>query len=130
MNCPDCDGSLKQISVSRSKFFLASCLNCSALFLVDSETLTTVHRETIHICEQIPENIPPLELGTAVIIINKQHSLFLDQGVIEEKKHLHYRIKMISVDKKLNGFLLWVPHHWVQELPKEFLRSDEQNQPS
>ena len=130
MKCPDCDGELKQIGVSHSKFFLASCGNCSEIFLIDSETLTTIHRETIHICERIPEDIPPLALGTYIIVVNKQHPLFLDQGTIEDKKHLHYRIKMISVDKKMNGFLIWVPHHWVQALPKEFLQSALRNAPS
>jgi hypothetical protein len=75
--------------------------------------------------EKVPENIPELKLKTPVYINNKEHKLHLEQGVIVEKDHNHYRVKIISTNKEINGKCLWFPQDWIDPLPKDFINKDK-----
>ena len=83
----------------------------------------TVDHETVAPYQKIPENIPELKLGQKIIVVNKEHPLFLEQGTIIEKGHCYYRIEFVSTDGQLHRKSLWLPDHWIDGLPKE-LRSE------
>jgi len=61
----------------------------------------------------IKEQIPLLNIGTVIIVDNKEHPLHNQIGIIKSKKHKHYRVE-------LDNQLIWMPQHWIkQHEPKE-----------
>lgn len=54
------------------------------------------------------EDIPPLNIGTLVKVINRQHAWYDQIAIIRAKKHKFYRIEIFNT-------LLWVPEDWVIE---------------
>ena len=73
--------------------------------------------------EKVPLNIPELREGTFVFINNKEHPLFLEQGVIVERDHVQYRVKLVSKNTNINDTCIWFPEHWIEPIPKELRRS-------
>ena len=120
--CPKC-GDLNSIELDTWDDSLAHpcyCGKCSYFFWM---TRTADVSETIIIELQKPReaDIPPLKLKTTIYVNNEEHEFFLEQGIIVKKDHKHYRIKFRSTDKRLDGKCVWMPDHWIVEVPKEFL---------
>lgn len=63
-----------------------------------------------------------LPIGTYVYINNKEHKLFLEQGEIIKLGHQHYRLRFVSLDKKIHNAQIWIPEHWIRVLPQELNR--------
>lgn len=99
-------------------FLPTYCKICKLLFIIDRATsgIACVER-IVEPTPKVEVKIPELPIDTPVYIANKEHPLFLEQGTIIQKDHVHYRIKFISTDKKIHDSALWVPDHWVKELP-------------
>jgi endogenous inhibitor of DNA gyrase (YacG/DUF329 family) len=122
MNCPNCGNIVSQPSKHNpeSPFLPIFCKTCQLVLMIDLKTNKVVYVETITDEERKPKiEMPELPLKSKVYINNKQHQMFLEQGVIEQKDHMYYRIRLISCEEKWNGTLMWVPYHWVCEIPKE-----------
>ena len=66
-------------------------------------------------------DITTFDIAERVYVTNKEHDMFLEMGMVVSKKKNNnfYRIKLISVDKKLHGCCLWMPSHWLACLPEE-----------
>ncbi len=69
--------------------------------------------------QKVPFIRPEMREGTQIIISNKEHPLYFEQGVVVERDHRYYRIKFVSQNKHINDLCLWIPEHWVEPLPKE-----------
>ena len=126
MICSKCRSEIK-ISVPSGNYAIAYCPNCDVVFVVDSRTFTILTSESVSGETVSSTNIIPtrqLEVGTQVYINNKEHKLFLEQGVISNTGYGHCRVEMCSLDKTINGSQIWFPNHWVSGLPKEVRRSD------
>jgi len=70
----------------------------------------------------VPIRIPEMKVGQQVMIINKEHPLFLEIGVVVDKSHCHYLVNFTSLEDKINGKNLWIPEHWLDPVPKELRR--------
>lgn len=85
------------------------CEDCHQFYwckLLESETLVKPgksHRTVI----------PEMKEGTEVYLINREHPRHLEPGIIEDRDHLHYRVKF------QDGVLIWCPHHWIFKSPEE-----------
>lgn len=76
---------------------------------------------------QWPEQIlPELREGTQVYLNNREHQFNLEQGVIIDRTHRHYRVKFSSMDDRIADKCLWLPEHWVEPLPNELQSKNEQ----
>lgn len=80
--------------------------------------------ESLEDFKPLPVNRPELREGTLVYINNKEHPLFMEQGMIVSRDHVHYRIKIVSTNSAINNTCLWIPEHWIDPLPKE-LRNEQ-----
>lgn len=124
MLCPHCGGVLAEPSPhykSRKLAFIpVLCPLCEMVLILESDTHKVVYSEA---WVPTPERLPPIRVGTPIYLNNREHKLFLEQGVVISKDHNHYRILVNSLDVDWNGAYLWVPEHWVKELPTEMRRS-------
>lgn len=91
------------------------CPYCYEFYWIECET-----KESIIITASTTKeaSIPPIKEGAHVYIDNKEHEFFLERGKVEQRDHCHYRVRFSSLDKKINGKLLWVPEHWVKKVPE------------
>jgi hypothetical protein len=55
--------------------------------------------------------IPELNEGTWIIVINKEHVKYMEPARVTKRDHKHYRVEFND------GSLLWVPQHWVEKIP-------------
>jgi hypothetical protein len=78
-----------------------------------------IDNESFGPSEKVPTDIPELRTGTQVYVNNKEHKLYLEQGIITEKTHKYYRLKMVSTNKDINNTFIWFPDHWIDPIPKE-----------
>ena len=78
--------------------------------------------ESVGPFKPVQKRIPPIQLDEIVYIDNKEHPLYLEQGVIVRKKHIHYRVKFTSTLPNINGKCLWIPEHWVKAVPKDLIK--------
>src|ERR1700674_3531558 len=64
--------------------------------------------ETIILGIQPPkESLPPLVEETWIFIINREHTRYLEPGVVIRRSHAHYRVKFND------GTIIWMPEHWI-----------------
>lgn len=56
------------------------------------------------------DRVPELEIGSQVIVRNKEHDRFNRLGFIADKSHLHYRI-LFDDDTTI-----WMPYHWIRAI--------------
>lgn len=78
--------------------------------------------ETLQIHEKFKkpeEKVPKLEIGTQIIVMITNHELSMEQGVILEKSHIHYKVKFTSLNPKINNATFWIPEHWAVKFQKE-----------
>jgi hypothetical protein len=131
LNCPRCGCKLDTPRLSRADhiFLPTYCKICKLIFMFDKATSGVVCVDSASDKREPPVPrpnkiiLPPLPMGTPIYVVNKEHPLFLEQGVVSGVKHLHYRVKMVSMNKKLHGSFLWIVEHWVRELPQD-MRSE------
>lgn len=124
MKCSDCGSELEKVShlidescAVNEKYIIFRCPKCQTV-----SHFSVTDEEAISQKQTKKKEYPPLEVGANVYIANKQHRLHLEFGVIEQRDHKYYRIKLISTDKELNGNLVWLPEHWVKELPEDMCK--------
>lgn len=124
MFCPRCG---KEIQTSRPivgySFRNAYCLNCDKVLVIDIQSGKEVYAEDVNVIpNKISVDLPDFAEDTIVYINNKESVLFLEQGIVVGRDHKHCRIKFKSSDPRFNGFLIWIPGHWLRVLPSEFIR--------
>ena len=76
------------------------CHNCGREINISCETVAPK--------QPITADLPPLPIGTLIIITINEHSWFDDIGIIRDKKFKHYRIEV-------HGQLIWMPEDWVKQ---------------
>lgn len=106
VNCPLCKDSPLDISISPEWLYFtetpAFCKACDkVVWLRISEDTTAFYLEE--------DDIPPIELGFKVRVIDEHSVLYGKEGYVVDKDHIHYRVKSGRV-------LVWVPEHWVERV--------------
>lgn len=125
MNCPNCNRLLLKSNYV-DELSIYYCEFCDESFRFSRDEAIPVPREDILVSLDQPgvgEKIPELEVATRVYVNNKEHSLFLEHGIVAAKAHLHYRVKMISLNKEIDGKFIWFPEHWIRELPDDLVKT-------
>ena len=112
--CPKC--SFEQYGYNESWHeyvgFPLICQKCGEMFWVK------MINEAIIPKEKVKEKIPPLKIGSKVYLNNKEHKLHLSPGMVIDKDHIHYRVKLRWHDgQKTRRTVLWVPEHWIKCMP-------------
>lgn len=124
-NCPKCNRELAltgELWANKSVLTLY-CFECDKIVFKDIKNgVLKFPIEEKFGSDKVPVQIPNLPRRTKVYICNKEHKFFLEQGMISDKSHGFYRVKLRSLDKKLDNKFIWVPEHWVRVLPRELLR--------
>lgn len=69
-----------------------------------------------------PHHDTSYEIAERVYICNKEHDFFLESGIVSDRDRNYTRIRMTSLNKRIDRYHLWVPNHWLKALPEE-LRS-------
>jgi hypothetical protein len=125
MKCPNCNHWLAKSNYI-DELSIYYCEFCDQTFrFTRSESIPVPHEDflvTLDDQDKVKEKVPDLEVATRVYVNNKEHSLFLEHGIIAAKAHLHYRVKMVSLNKEINGKFIWFPEHWIRELPKDLVQ--------
>src|SRR5512137_2806229 len=119
--CPVCGYDLVKGSMLDSQYQLVYCEFCDKIMLVDtfSDALCNKVVDFMNAIQTaIKEEIPPMEEGTPIYVNNKESKFFLDIGIVIDRDHLHYRVKLS------NGTQVWMPEHWIRSLPKELRRHE------
>lgn len=119
-NCPKCGKDDIVAGSGTEAFASIYCKHCGFVSIIDKMTNELIQQEALSLETKPRQNvdqIPPLDLQTQVYINNREHQLFLEQGVIVDKQHLHYRVKIVSCNESLNNVKIWIPEHWVRQLP-------------
>lgn len=115
VKCPSCGAPNQINSASWDKigYIPTLCVQCSELFWspITTETEITIVNRIPVFKVQVPE----LNEGTFVFIIQRDHVKHLEPGQIMKRDHKHYKIKFND------GMQLWVPSCWVEQIPKEML---------
>lgn len=114
MRCLNCRSKLVRFNKGIATVYRCESCNCLFRFNRQSESLIPMG-----VCEsvgQVREEIPPIRVAEEVYIDNSDHEFYLEQGVVIGRDHGHYRVKFCSLDKRINGRMLWVPAHWVKVL--------------
>jgi hypothetical protein len=112
MLCPSCKGQLRQSNQSED-ISIYYCYYCDANYHFVNNIFERI---------DVDVKLPELEIATRVYVDNKEHDFFLEHGIITQIAHIHYRVKMVSRNKEINGKQIWFPEHWIKALPKELLR--------
>lgn len=115
MKCPKCDRPITLVAICRAAWadydgFPIICDAC--------EAVTWLRRGTDIVlldAKSPKESIPSLIEGTKVYVINREHSKYLEPGVIIRRSHIHYRVLFN------NGTTIWMPEHWILAIPAEML---------
>ena len=82
------------------------------------EHIESGYVEEIVLVNRVPvfkTQIPELEEGTLVFVINKEHQKHLEPGKVVARSHKHYRIEFNDKSK------IWMPQHWIEAIPKDML---------
>ena len=113
MKCLACRSKLRcSHQPKHSRLFY--CSSCDRVFRFDQKAEALVPFGVYSSSERVPEDIPPIPVGDMVYVDNREHELFLEQGVVVKRDHAHYRVRFTSLDKSIDGRKLWVPQHWVR----------------
>ena len=119
MKCPFCEFELLVSEEhDNTKFNVVTCSRCERQYVIDLQSMYMYDCENVT-DKEIKNNIPEMRVGTLVVICNKEHPFFLEQGEIVDRDHRFYRVKFKSLNKNINGTCLWLPDHWVDPLPNE-----------
>lgn len=80
------------------------CKTCKATYWVPMTI------ETVSINTQPMINKPelPIELGTTIVVVLKEHQYYLKTGTVIDKTYCHYRIK-------IDGINLLMPENGIEE---------------
>lgn len=91
--------------------------------IIDIQTEKEVYTEdmTIGLGQKAQVELPDFIEGTPVYVNNRESLLFLEHGKVADRDHKYCRVKFISSDPRLNGFLIWIPGPWLRPLPKELV---------
>jgi len=117
MRCSRCNSQMR-IPFHKNQDILyhpVYCLQCDTVFVADlkeSKIIWSEGPDPPKIMKN-KDKIPPLVEGTLVYICNVDHIFFLEQGVITDRSHDHYRVKLTGDAQ------VWFPEHWVRGLPQE-----------
>lgn len=103
MQCPQCENQY---------YYDAGCLplhcpHCGYKLVITTEDYSDK--------KQIEVDLPPLPEGTQIMINNKEHKFYLEQGLVIKKDHKFYCIELISQDEHVHQRRVWVPVHWVEK---------------
>lgn len=103
--CPSCDAINIVAAGNWEKYAPVECNSCNLLYWcgVFQSIETTA---TASFVEQIPE----LPEGTVVILVNREHLLHLNSGIIINRDHQFYRIDF-------NGKKMWFPSNLIVKIP-------------
>lgn len=125
MRCDDCFEEIEEIqnSIIIDKQVYLKCKSCGRVYstpFCNIEYASTIYKT-------IKANYGELKVGDEVIITDKDSVLFLDKGIIDNKDHVHYRVKIISADPKWHDKLIWIPHSWVNIIQNFEVRTDNES---
>lgn len=116
MICSICSANTIEVRWDDVPNRLLYCSVCDKFFLSEGDEYIHINEES-----QFDVELPLYDIGTPVYITNRDHEFFLEAGYVSKKDHKHYRIKFVSKNDKIDGKQVWVPDHWVRDVPK-FLR--------
>lgn len=112
VNCPSC-GTTNSIKPSDAWCKVGRmpiiCVHCATIYWADIES----ESKELIVVNKVPVfkvQIPEINEGAWVYIINREHEKYLEPGKVIQKDHKHYRIEFSD------GFQLWVPQHWVEKV--------------
>jgi len=91
----------------------AKCSGCGFIEWVVIENVQIIPPNW-PVCGQL-DDIPSIDEGQWIYVINEEHTKYLDPGIIVDKSHIHYRV--IFTD----GKRIWMPEHWVELIPDAML---------
>ena len=112
--CPKCGAEQEGYNDNWHEFvgFPLICQKCEKMFWVKMRNEALVIVPTT-----MPVEIPPLEVGTRVYLDNREHEFHLSPGIVVDKDHIHYRVKISYYSGETRHTVLWVPQHWVKPMP-------------
>lgn len=117
MKCPKCSGRLHRSKVPKP--IILYCDVCDVLYRWSESAEGVVPFGRLCLSQRNSIMIPELKEGTKVYIRCKDHRLFLEQGVVVNRDHEHYRVRFVSLDKDIDGKMIWFPRQSVGGLPGE-----------